>query len=286
MTLGPEPASTRRFASPLSRVLARRHGLELADLPGSGPRGRIIKADILAFLAAGGAQGPAGPAFVEIPHTAGRRLIARRLTESMQQTPHFYARIDCALDRVLQQRARWTTDDGHKPTVNDFVVHAAARALRDVPAVNASFTANAIRRYQRVNVAVAVAVQDGLLTPVVEDADRKTVAQIAQETHLLAGQARSGTLPAGANRGGTFSVSNLGGLGVRVFTAVINPPQAAILAVGAAEPRAVVRDGAVVVATVMTVVLSADHRAIDGAVAAHWLAAFRRHIEKPEPFVP
>ena len=285
--------SPRRFASPLSRALARRHGLALADLAGSGPQGRILKADVLAFLAGAGAMAPgaevpepAGLHFEEIPHTIGRKLIARRLTESMQQAPHFYARVDCKLDAVFRVRAQWNLEAGQKPSVNDFVLHAAARALREVPAVNASYTGNAMRRYTRVNVALAVAVEDGLLTPVVEDADLKTVGQIARETHTLASQARAGTLPAGATRGGTFSVSNLGGLGVREFTAVINPPQAAILAVGAAEPRAVVHEGVLAVATMMTVVLSADHRAIDGAVAARWLAAFKRHLEHPEPFAP
>ena len=277
----------RRFASPLSRVLARREGLDLAVLSGTGPQGRIVKADVLVALAGGGAAAKAyadntvGPAFDEIPNTIGRKLIARRLTESKQQAPHFYVRVDCNLDAVLQLRATLAQAGGVKLSVNDFVIKAAALALRQVPAVNASYTEAAIRRYRQVHIAVAVALDDGLVTPVVEDADLKSVAQIALAVKNLAACARAGTLAPGASRGGTFTVSNLGGYGVREFAAVINPPQGAILAVGAAEPRAIVKDGQLAVANMMAVTLSVDHRAIDGAVAAKWLGAFKRHLENP-----
>ena len=277
----------RRFASPLSRVLARREGLDLAGLPGSGPQGRIVKADVLAALEGGGAaakdyvDGSGGPAFDEIPNTIGRKLIARRLTESKQQAPHFYLRVDCNIDAVLQLRATQAQAGGVKLSVNDFVIKAAALALRQVPAVNASYTEAAIRRYRQVHIAVAVALDDGLVTPVIADADLKNLAQISAAAKELSSHARSGTLAPGASRGGTFSISNLGGYGVREFAAVINPPQGAILAVGAGEPRAVVKDGQLAVATMMTVTLSVDHRAIDGAVAARWLEAFKRHLENP-----
>jgi pyruvate dehydrogenase E2 component (dihydrolipoamide acetyltransferase) len=283
--------SGQPFSSPLSRALARHHGIALSELRGSGPQGRIVKADIAAALQEGGpshAGGPGGAdpatdlAHESHPHSLGRKLIARRVSESKQQAPHFYVRLDCDVGRIVQSRAAWPDGAGARPSVNAFVVHAAARALREVPAVNASWTAAAIRRFHAVNIAVAVALEEGLVTPVVHDADRKSVPQIAQEIRALAQQARAGTLAPGAGRGGTFSVSNLGAWGVREFTAVINPPQAAILAVGAAEQRAVVRNGALAVVTMVTVVLSADHRVIDGAVAATWLAAFRRHLEDPQ----
>ena len=276
----------RRFSSPLSRALARERGLDLQSLTGSGPNGRIVKADVLAALKAGAGPQAAAPQrptrFYDVPHSLGRKLIARRLTESKQQAPHFYARIDCCVDPLLALRASAQPHldaRGLRLTLNDFVIWAAARALRDAPEVNVSFTDAAIRCYQQVHIAVAVAVEQGLVTPVIADADGKTVVQIAREMRALVEQAGTGALPAGASAGGTFSVSNLGALGVREFTAVINPPQAAILAVGAAQARAVVANGQLAVATMMTVTLSADHRAIDGAVAARWLAAFQRRLE-------
>ena len=278
--------TSRRFASPRSRALAREHGLDLQDLAGSGPNGRIVRQDVEAALKSPGQGAPATverpTRYEDVSHTLGRKLIARRLAESMQQAPHFYARIDCCIDGILALRAAQASrlaQEGLKLSVNDFVIHAAAQALRDVAAVNVSFSASVIRHFAQVHVAVAVAVPQGLVTPVIADADSKGVAAISREMRELAAQARAGTLPPGAGAGGTFSISNLGGHGVREFTAVINPPQAAILAVGAAEQRAVVRDGQLAVATMMTVTLSSDHRAIDGELAARWLAAFRRHIE-------
>lgn len=280
--------AARRFASPRARAAARAQGLDLALVDGSGPNGRVVLHDL--GSAVPGARAPAATVserptrYTDIPHGLGRKLIARRLTESMQQAPHFYTRIECCVDAVLALRtalAGRLEQLGDKLSVNDFVVHAAARALRDVPAVNVSFNGSAIRHFQQVHVAVAVAVDEGLVTPVIADADGKSVVQIARELRALAAQARAGTLPAGASAGGTFTVSNLGSHGVREFTAVINPPQAAILAVGMAEPCAVVRDGQIRAASMLTVTLSADHRAIDGALAARWLGAFRRRLENP-----
>ncbi len=280
--------SGRRFSSPLARALARREGLSLSGLLGSGPLGRIVKADVLGALA-GGSVSPstqgsafAGPAFDEIPNSIGRRLIARRMTESKQQAPHFYLRIDCNMDPVMQLRSQRRQADGLRLSVNDFVIKAAAMALRDVPAVNASYSDAAIRRYRQVHIGLAVAVQDGLVTPVITDADQQSLAQIAATVAQLVSRARAGRLEAGAARGATFSISNLGAYGVREFAAVINPPQGAILAVGAGEPRAVVKDGQLGIATMMTVTLSADHRVIDGAAAAQWLASFRQHLENPQ----
>ena len=276
----------RRFASPLSRALARREGLDLAGVAGSGPQGRIVKADVLAALSGAGAgaergQTFQGPAFDEIPNSIGRKLIARRLTESKQQAPHFYVRADCNIDALLRLRAGLARTGGVKLSVNDFVIKAAALALKDVPGVNASYTDAAIRRYRQVNIALAVALDDGLVTPVLEDADLKSLAEIAAAVQELSKSARAGTLAPGASRGGTFSISNLGSYGVQEFAAVINPPQGAILAVGAGKPKAVVVDGQLAVATMMTVTLSVDHRVIDGALAARWLKAFKQYLENP-----
>ena len=273
--------AARAPASPLARAIARRAGIDLSALQGSGPHGRVVKADVAAFESAAISETASGPmAYDEIANPIGRKLLARRLTESMQQAPHFYARIDCNMEQVLRLRAQ-AGQGATRPSINDYVIGAAALALREVPAVNVSYTDAAIRRYRHVHIAMAVALDQGLLTPVIQDADRKSVAQIAASTRDLAERARSGTLTPGECKGGTFSISNLGALGVREFTAVINPPQAAILAVGAAEPRAVVRDGMLAAATMMTVTLSCDHRAIDGALAARWLAAFKKHMENP-----
>lgn len=280
--------ANRRLASPRARAAAHAQGLDLAQITGSGPNGRVILQDLATsrheWLSTAAPVMERATQFEDRPNTLGRKLIARRLTESMQQAPHFYARVDCCLDAVLALRsalANRLDKQGDKLSINDFVIHAVARALRDVPAVNVSFLGASIRRYQQVHVAVAVAVDEGLVTPVIADADCKGVAQISREMRELTAHARAGTLPAGASSGGTFSVSNLGVHGVREFTAVINPPQAAILAVGMAEPRPVVRAGQIAVATMMSVALSADHRAIDGALAAKWLAAFKRRLENP-----
>ena len=285
-TIAHPPGRQRRFASPLARALAREKGLDLESITGSGPNGRIVRADLVARQQPGGASEPsidatAMPAFDEIPNSISRKLMARRLTESKQQAPHFTVRVDCDLDALLLRRAEIDKTQRVRLSVNDFVIKAAALALRAVPAVNASYTETAIRRYRAVNIAVAVAVEEGLVTPVIEDADQKSLVDISAALQDLASRARSGRLPFGALRGGTFSVSNLGSLGVREFAAVINPPQGAILAVGMGETRAVVRNGVLAVATMMSVTLSVDHRAIDGAVAARWLASFKNHLENP-----
>lgn len=276
------------FASPAARALARERGLDLATLQGSGPQGRVVRADVLAARAvarsgaspvrSAEAHPPVAGAFQETAHSFGRRLMAQRLVASKQQAPHFYARIDCELDTVLQVRAA-AKAQGLQLSLNDFVLHAAVQALRAVPALNATVTDNSVRQYAAVHLAMAVAVEGGLLTPVLRHAEHKGVAALSREARALAEQARAGQLPPGASSGGTFSVSNLGAQGLREFAAVINPPQAGILALGAAEPRAVVRDGHLAVATVMTATLSVDHRAIDGVVAAQWLMAFRHAVQ-------
>jgi len=301
----------RVFASPLARRMAVHAGIDLAAIRGSGPQGRIVKADIEGALsAARGAPAPAqtrplsaprpppaaslalskervlalagNPPFTERPLTAMRRVIAKRLTESKQTVPHFYLTIDCEIDELLKIRAELNAkSDAYRISVNDFVIRATALALRQIPAANASWSDDAILLWDTVDVAVAVALDDGLITPIVKAADRKGLAAIANETKDLAVRARAGKLKLEEFQGGTFSISNLGMFGVRDFAAVINPPHGGILAVGAGEQRPVVKNGALAIATVMSCTLACDHRVVDGAVGAQFLAAFKKLVEDP-----
>jgi pyruvate dehydrogenase E2 component (dihydrolipoamide acetyltransferase) len=304
-----QESSGRLFASPLARRMAAQAGLDLAAIKGSGPQGRIVKADIDAALARGSARGPApaaraplpapaaraplpapapfapvtgDPPFSEKPHSQMRRVIARRLAESKQTVPHFYMTVDCEIDELL--RIRKLLNEGNAElnlSVNDFVVRAAGLALRQVPAANASWSDDAIILWERADIAMAVALDDGLITPIIRGADLKGLQQIAAETKDLAQRARAGKLKLEEFQGGTFSISNLGMYGIKEFAAVINPPHGCILAVGAGAPRPVVKDGQLAVATVMSCTLSCDHRAVDGAVGARFLQAFKRLIDEP-----
>lgn len=276
---------TRRFASPLARRLAAQWHVNLLDVQGTGPRGRIVRRDVEAardrapVAAAPQASRAAGR---RVPHSGMRRAIARRLTESKQQVPHFYLTVDCRMDALLALRAQANQGGAVKLSVNDFIVRAAALALREVPEVNASWHEDAIEFHAGADISVAVATDGGLVTPIVRDADAKPLSAIAAEIVELAGRAKVNRLKPEEFTGGSLTVSNLGMYGIKQFAAIINPPQAAILAVGAAERRPVVDDnGDLKAATVMTVTLSADHRVVDGAVGARWLAAFRTLIEAP-----
>jgi pyruvate dehydrogenase E2 component (dihydrolipoamide acetyltransferase) len=301
MEAAPAPAGEngRLFASPLARRMAVHAGIDLAAVRGSGPQGRVVKADIERTLArpataqpgiAGGAPVFAkaqmlalagSPPYSEKPHSAMRRVIARRLAESKQTVPHFYMSLDCVIDDLLKIRAVLNGRSETKISINDFVIRAAALALRQVPAANASWSDDAILLWERADISVAVALDDGLITPIVKGADQKGLAQIAAEMKDLAERARTGKLKLEEFQGGTFSVSNLGMYGIREFAAVINPPQGCILAVGVGEKRPVVKDGQLSIATVMTCTLSADHRVVDGAVGAQFLATFKKLIEDP-----
>ncbi len=274
-----EPPS-RRAASPLARSMARQAGLSLEDIAGSGPGGRIIRRDIEAALERAPAPPVSGAAFEEVRITGMRRVIAERLQEAKRTIPHFYLSLDCEIDRLLDAR-RDLNNGGHRISVNDFVIRALALALRDVPDANAKWAGDVIHRYASVDLAVAVAVDGGLVTPVIRDAASRGLAAVSLEMRDLAERARQGRLAPEEYRGGSFSLSNLGMYGIREFDAVINPPQAGILAVGAGYPRPVARDGALAVATLMSCTLSADHRVIDGAVGAKLLGAFRTYIESP-----
>ena len=297
----------RVFASPLAKRMAAQAGIELTQLRGSGPHGRIVKSDIQAAAAGGAPQrAPAAqpgaapqarapqpqapiaglPPFTEVPHSGMRKIIAQRLTEAKREQPHFYLTIDCELDALLKLRADLNGKSpegkgGYKLSVNDLLIKAAAVALKRVPAANASWTDTAIRLYQSADISVAVAVPNGLVTPVIRNADAKGLAQISNEMKALAEKARAGKLVPEDYQGGTFSLSNLGMYGIREFAAVINPPQGAILAVGAGEQRPVVKGGALAIATVMSATLSCDHRVVDGVVGAEWLAAFKKIVEDP-----
>ncbi|MGW6461468.1 2-oxo acid dehydrogenase subunit E2, partial [Streptomyces sp. NPDC055078] len=239
--------------------------------------------------AAEAAQRPAPRAedgtYTDVPHTGMRRAIARRLTESKNTVPHFYIELDCRVDALLELRRAMKADNGPgsiTPSVNDFVVKAVAGAFQDVPEANAVWTADATRRFDTVSVAVAVAIEGGLVTPVVRNVETRSIGDISRAVADLAGRAREGKLHQSELEGGSFTVSNLGMYGIERFAAIINPPHAGILAVGAATKRAVVDDdGTVTAATLMTVTLSGDHRVLDGALAAQWLGALKERIEHP-----
>ncbi|MFJ3058761.1 pyruvate dehydrogenase complex dihydrolipoamide acetyltransferase [Herbaspirillum sp. NPDC087042] len=293
----PAPSSTntggRIFASPLARRLAQERGLALEKIKGSGPHGRIVRRDVeaagrpvsTALPAASAAPTQSAPEvgspFIEIPHSGMRKTIARRLTESKSSIPHFYLSADCRMDKLLALRAEINAAAARKISVNDFIVKAVAVALQAVPEMNVSWTDSALRKYAQADISVAVSTEGGLITPVVRGAGGKTLSAISAEIASLAARARDGSLAPEQYQGGSFTVSNLGMFGVREFSAIINPPQAAILAVGATLQQPAVVDGQLAVAQVMKVTLSVDHRAVDGALAAQWLAAFQRCIENP-----
>ena len=289
-------------ATPMARRMAVAAGLDLSTVRGSGRGGRIGKADIDRMLAAqrgappaaaaptapaqvdGETRGPVGPdvPFTEHTLTAMRRVTATRLQQAKQTVPHFYLRIECVVDAALGRLAR--VKELHPdvtPSLTDFVVRAAALALRQVPQANSTWADGVVRVYDTVDIAVAVNTPKGLITPIVRAADRKDLGTIARETRALVTRAREGTLTPEEYTGGTFTVSNLGMYGVEGLYAIVNPPQSCILGVGAAAKRPVVADNVVTVGTVMTCTLSADHRAIDGAVGAELLAALRAFIEQP-----
>ena len=294
----PVTGGSRVFASPLARRIAKQSGIDIAAISGTGPAGRIVKRDVEAAVAGGIAvkpQAPAAPASVavtntggysEVPNSTMRKVIAKRLLEAKQTVPHFYLTIDCRIDALLEMRKKLNAvapegAGGYKISVNDFVVRAVALALRQVPEANATWTESAILLFNDVDVSIAVATPNGLITPVVRVADKKGLATVSNEVKELAGRARDGKLMPEEYQGGGFTISNLGMYGVKDFAAIINPPQSCILAVGAGEQRPVVKDGALAIATVMTCTLSVDHRSVDGAVGAQFLAAFKRIIEEP-----
>jgi pyruvate dehydrogenase E2 component (dihydrolipoamide acetyltransferase) len=309
----------RVFASPLARRVAKEAGIDLARVQGSGPHGRVVQSDVKAAIAGGGAkaaapqasaagpaQAPAGapaPAmsdqqikkffepgsYEEIPHDNMRKTIARRLAASMQTTPHFYLTVDCDLDALLAMREQINAgapkDKDGKPafklSVNDFMIKAHALALMRVPAANVSWTEGSLLRHKHVDIGVAVAIPEGLITPIIRKADVQSLSSISNAMKDFGARAKARKLKPSEYEGGSTALSNLGMFGIKQFTAIINPPHSTILAVGAGEKRVVAKNGAPAVATVMSATLSCDHRAIDGALGAEVIAAFRQLVENP-----
>ena len=305
----PKPAPVaqsgeRVFASPLARRIAAGKGIDLSSLTGSGPRGRIVKADVENAKPAGAAKAASAEAggvgvaplpdaklfykageYEEVPHDSMRKAIAKRLTSAKTLIPHYYLTIDCDLTALMATREALNAAAGknatYKLSVNDFVVKASAMALMKHPDVNASWTDSAILKHKHADVGIAVAIPSGLITPIVFAAETKGLAQISNEVKDLAGKAKDKKLKPQEYEGGSFSVSNLGMFGIKSFTSIINPPQSCIIAVGAGEERAVVRDGKIEIATMMTVTMSCDHRVVDGATGAKFLQTLKRFIEEP-----
>ena len=305
----PAPARTsgeRIFASPLARRIAGQKGLDLAQVQGSGPHGRIIKRDVEGATpqaakpaaAVGGTAAAAAPrqalslaqmgipdgSYDLIPLDGMRKTVARRMTDSFRDVPHFPLTIDLEIDGLLASRAKINAmleKQGVKVSVNDLVIKAAAVALKQVPEANASYSPEGIAMHHNADIAMAVAIEGGLITPIIRKAETKGLAQIAVEAKDLAERARTRKLKPDEFLGGTFSVSNLGMFGIKSFGSIINEPQGCILSVGAGEPRPVVKNGQLAIATVMTVTLSCDHRVVDGATGARWLQAFKALIEDP-----
>ena len=285
----------RIFASPLARRIAADRNIALEGIIGSGPYGRILRRDVESVATAPIAQTTAalagatpagatqqGDSYL-VANSQMRKAIASRLQDSKQQAPHFYLTVDCVIDNLLEARKSLNAKaaEGIKISVNDMIIRAAAMALIAVPEANASWEGENTRLFRHADIAMAVAIDGGLITPIVWAAEQKGLAALSQVTADLAARARDGKLAANEYTGGSFTISNLGMFGVREFAAVINPPHGGILAVGAGEQRPIVIDGNLAVATVMSVTLSADHRAVDGAVGARWLQAFKGFVENP-----
>jgi pyruvate dehydrogenase E2 component (dihydrolipoamide acetyltransferase) len=304
----PRKDGERVFASPLAKRIAKEKGLDLSAVAGSGPHGRIVKSDVenakpgaapaAANLPAapGAAKAPAAPkpaptaaegTYTDVPLTNMRKVIAQRLTESSQEIPHFKLTVDCNIDKLmalreeLNGRSPKDGDKAYKLSVNDFVIRAVALAMRKVPDVNVSWVGNAIRHWHDIDVAVAVATDGGLITPIIRKADQKGLAEISNEMKDLANRAKQNKLQLHEFQGGGFSISNLGMFGIKDFTAIINPPQSCILAVGVGEKRPIVKDGALAIATMMSCTMSTDHRTVDGALGAVYITAFKALIEDP-----
>ncbi|AVG24436.1 dihydrolipoamide acetyltransferase, E2 component [Pontimonas salivibrio] len=301
---GPVPPvpGGRIYASPLVRKRAREAGIDLSQVTGTGPGGRIVKKDLDAVAASGtAAQGTSAPAhsavaaptvpaaamvsgdaeYTDRPHSGMRKAIARRLTESKTTVPHFYVSADCRVEKLLAARTEMNEATGVKISVNDWVIKAVAKAMLDVPDANVIWREDALRYFNRVDIAIAVSVEGGLLTPVLRGVEAMGLTEINSQVNSLASKAREGRITQAEIEGGSFSISNLGMYGTDAFQAILNPPQSGILAVGAARDAAVVEQGSLVAGKIMTVNLSADHRAVDGALAAEWMKAFRHYIEHP-----
>ncbi len=288
----PAPAhnnnSERLYASPLAKRLAEEKGIDINLVGGTGENGRIVKRDVdhyVPYTAANTPSFSAAPAgvesFIDEPISQMRKTIARRLAESKFTAPHFYLTLDIDMDNAMQSRKSLNAQEGVKVSFNDFVVKAVAMALKKNPNVNSSWLGDVIRRNQHVHIGVAVAVEDGLLVPVIRFADTKGLSQISAEVKDLAGRAKDKKLQPSDWEGNTFTISNLGMFGIESFTAIVNPPDSCILAVGGIKEVPVVKNGQVVPGNVMKVTLSCDHRVVDGATGAAFLQTFKGYMENP-----
>ena len=283
--------SDRLFVSPIARRLAKEAGIALTGIAGTGPNGRIRRRDVEAAISEASSAAPASPApsigsapasgFVDIPHSRLRRAIANRLVESKTTAPHFYLRGSAQVDRLMALRAEINDGEDVRVSVNDLVIKAVAAAMVRVPAMNVIWTADAIRQFHTVDMAVAIATESGLVTPVLRNVEGMSVRHIAATTKDFAERARAGGLKQAELEGGSTSVTNLGMFGTEDFDAIINPPHASILAVGAATEQPIVADGQVTLGSVMKVSLSVDHRPVDGATAAEWMRELIRLLEQP-----
>jgi len=289
-----QSSSSRVFASPLAKRIAEQNGINLANISGSGPHGRIVKDDVLGHSPSSASNsniqsfGRSNEEYKLVPNSNMRKVIASRLTQAKQEVPHFYMTIECNIDSLLHLRdeinakAPIVNDrPAYRISVNDFMIKASAQALKTIPNANASWGDDGIKIYNNVDISVAVAIEDGLITPIVRNADQKSLSVISSEMKELVGKAKSGSLKPEEFQGGGFSISNLGMYGIKQFNAIINPPQACILAVGTTEQKPVVIDGDIEIANIMTVTLSCDHRVVDGALGAQLLQAFKSYIEQP-----
>jgi pyruvate dehydrogenase E2 component (dihydrolipoamide acetyltransferase) len=275
----------RIFASPLAKRIAGNEGISLSSIVGTGPHGRIVKADVLGGGSARGRVQRNSQEYNLVPNNNMRKIIAKRLVESKQTVPHFYLSLECGMDAVLDVRAQINAelgdDKSKRLSVNDFVILATAKALKDIPEANASWSDEAIMMYNNIDVSIAVAIEGGLITPVIRNADQKEITKISSEMKDLAKRARENALKPEEFQGGGFSISNLGMYGIKSFNAIVNPPQGCILAVGASSKRAVIVNDKIEMRTIMDVNLSCDHRVVDGAVGALFLNAFKKYIESP-----
>ncbi len=282
-------AGRKIFASPLAKRIATMKGLSLSNIVGTGPHGRIIKADVLEnndqVLARGGGIVRHPEEYRLVQNNNIRKVLAKRLLESKLTVPHFYLSIDCIMDSVLEARAQVNANLGNdkskKLSVNDFVIMVVAKALKDVPEANASWTDDAIMMYNNIDISVAVAIDGGLITPVIRNADQKIITDISFEMKDLAKRARENILKPEEFQGGGFTISNLGMYGIKNFNAIVNPPQGCILAIGISSKRALVVEDKIEIRTMMDVNLSCDHRVVDGAIGAMFLATFKKYIESP-----
>ncbi|CAL1695381.1 unnamed protein product [Somion occarium] len=302
----PELAEGARiFASPIAKKIALERGIPLAKIKGSGPEGRIIREDVEKYQPPAAAPAPAPPPaafpapsvpsadYIDIPISNMRRTIGTRLTQSKQEVPHYYLTVDINMDKVLKLREVFNRSLGEKDksaklSVNDFILKASALALADVPEANSAWLGENVRQYKKADISVAVATPSGLITPIIKDVGAKGLATISAEGKALAKKARDGKLQPQEYQGGTFTVSNLGMFGISHFTAIINPPQSCILAVGATTPTLVPapeEERGYKVVNVMKVTLSSDHRTVDGAVGSRWIAAFKGYLENPLTFM-